>query len=104
MDIFNIPQPQISPSRQEAINLAEKNRVILDTLKKGYMDSFNHFWNNPNATPQNMCNEYGTGAKDIFIKSKTTVDFIKFLDPNWVAPVSPKPITINNDGSVTIHE
>jgi hypothetical protein len=101
MDIFNTPQP-ITSAEQEAINLAEKNRIALDVLKVNYKESFTKLWANENATSQEILDVYGTNAVKLFLASKKTAELIKFLDPTYEAPVTPKEFTINNDGSVTI--
>jgi len=101
MDIFNTPQP-ISSAEQEAINLAEKNRIALDILKTSYEESFKKLWNNENATPQDILAVFGANAVKLFIASKATADFIKSLDPAYQAPITPREFKINQDGSVTI--
>lgn len=103
MDIFETANT-IDLAEQEARNLALKNKTGLDMLKKSLEDSFNALWNNPNATPQEILNVFGTDAYKLFKTSRDTILFIKSIDPEYVYPVSPKQFTINSDGSVTIIE
>lgn len=103
MDIFNT-QTQVNLAEQEARNLSERNRIGLDTLKMSLKQSFFTLWNNPNASPQDILNVFGTNAYKLFQTSRDTIALIKTLDPEWEAPVSPKEFTVNPDGSVTIIE
>lgn len=103
MDIFNITTETNLPL-QEARNLAEKNRIALDMLKSNFKNSFNSLWNNPNATPQEILDMFDTNAYKLFATSRDTIMFIKSIDPEWEAPISPKEFTVNPDGSVTISE
>jgi hypothetical protein len=102
MNIFETPQ--INKAEQEAINLSTKSKVGLDMLKSNYEDSFMTLWANPNATPQEILDLYGTNASQLFVVSRATAMFIKSVDPSWTPPVSPKEFTINEDGTVTIIE
>lgn len=90
MNIFEIPQTDLA--QQEAINLASKNRATLDMLKKQYQDAFNSLWFNPNATPQEILNIFGTNAVKLFMVSKATADFIKSIDPEYTPPTTPKEL------------
>jgi hypothetical protein len=87
-----------------------KDEIIKESLrflngaKRKHMSAFRKFWYNPNATPQEICDKFGTNAKEVFIASKATEDYIKILDETYKAPEVPYEFTINADGTVTIGE
>lgn len=102
MSIF-VPPTQINLPLQEAQNLSTKNMIALDMLKRNYEDAFNCLWHNPNATPQEILDVYGSNAAQLFLVSRDTALFIKSVDPTYEPPVLPKEFTINPDGTVTIN-
>jgi hypothetical protein len=102
MNIFNLNEQ--NTVLQEAKNLADKNRITLDMLKRNVEDAFNTLWHNPNATPQEILDVYGTSAAQLFIACRATFDFIKSVDDTYIEPIPPKSVMIHEDGTVKVNE
>lgn len=100
MNIFNIENQ--NKALQEAKNLADKNRITLDTLKRNVEDAFNTLWHNPNATPQEILDIYGTSAVQLFVVYRKTIDLIKEIEPNYQEKNLPVAFEIKPDGTVKI--
>ena len=101
MDIFNTNNTQTSIDIITA-EIAGLNTKGLDALKSISLSSFNLVWNNPNATPQQIFDGFGTNAYKLFDIAGKTFSFIASIDSTFLPPTPPKAFTINQDGTVTV--
>ena len=60
-------------------------------------------WNNARGlTAQQLFDDYGTAAADLFTFSSSIQAMLAQADPNYTPLVPPYPYTINPDGTVTV--
>jgi hypothetical protein len=96
-----------SEVQQDKAVLVKKRIVDMSTnmfkrMKQEHARIFNMLWNNPKASPQEILDEYGTDAAELFSFSLQIQTMAKAIDPTYVRLVSPYEYTINPDGTVTI--
>jgi hypothetical protein len=63
---------------------------------------FNQLWKNPKASPQEILDEYGTEAAQLFSFSSQLQAMALGINPAYEPLVSPYEFTINSDGTVTV--
>lgn len=107
LDNVNNPQPQIPESVRAAQRLKQITRQTYQQMVSSFNQGAMLFWNNPNgAAPQDIADELGVNAKEIFeLHAKLG---------NLLATVRPDSIqeglgvvgqfTMNNDGTVTVNQ
>lgn len=107
MPIFPDPSPtpeEIAKEQVRELNaLADRTIGLAESFSK---KMFDHFWNNPKATPMQMSAVYGNTAYQLFVKLNIFDQAIKGINPDYVIPTIPEKYTyvINEDGTVTITE
>lgn len=102
-----IPTPESSQqekARLAASRLSEQINYSLESLKSNVQIAWSLFWNSPEVSPQEICDQFGANAYKIFQESAFWQAAIKQRDPSYEALVPPKEFVINNDGTVTITE
>ena len=106
MNIFNTTKELTKAQKLKGFvdSIKQSNKVSLDILKQSHDINFNNIWNNGNFTPQEIFNEFGTDAVQLFQVSAATQEFIKMCDPDYEILVPPVEFTINEDGTVTVTE
>jgi hypothetical protein len=63
----------------------------------------NLVWNNPNATPQQVCDALGTGAANLFALSALLCDLLGGITGTTPNPVPAGwTVTANDDGTITL--
>ena len=93
---------------QQDIVASVKNRIVgmstsmFRRMKQEHARIFNLLWNNSKATPQEILNEYGVDAAELFSFSLQIQTMATSIDPSYVALVPPYKFTINGDGNVTV--
>ena len=103
MNIFTpITQSQDAYVSQAVNTFICHNNASLANLIINAEYSFNLFWNNPSATPQQICDKLGTSAASAFDTSNKVFTLIISLQPSYTPPTAPLAFTINDDGTVTI--
>lgn len=100
---FSRPQ---TPQTPEEISLSLKTQAknVYNNMLNTYSRGLRLFWNNPNATPQQISNALGTDAKELFELHYKLGQLISSVDPLVVASVSSivGQFIMNEDGTVTI--
>jgi hypothetical protein len=102
-----IPEQQLDPNYKTTLasnSLAVQMNGSLENLKQNVAECWRLFWNNPDATPQQICDKFGKDAYKIFQTSSVIQTAIATLDNTFVPFVPPREFTINQDGTVTISE
>ncbi len=95
---------------QQDIVASVKDRIVANStgmfqrMKQEHARIFNMLWNNPKATPQEILDEYGIEAAELFAFSLQIQTMATSIDPGYVALVPPYEYTINGDGTVTVGE
>ena len=99
--------PEITQEEKTKSQVIELNAMVNRTV--GICTSltekmFNLFWKNPNCTPMQMSEMYGTEAVALFVKLATWQAVLQQINPDYVPLVVPAgyEYVINEDGSVTI--
>lgn len=82
--------------------MRERNTNALAFLKTVLELCMNDVWENPDFTPQEVFNGFGTDASQLFTSAQKLIEIITLEDPDYVPPSPTKPYTINEDGTVTI--
>ena len=104
MSIFNeIEQSQDAIVTQAVNAFVQHNNNSLVNLITNAEYSFNLFWSNPSATPQQICDKLGTSAVMAFETANAVFTLIHALQPSYVPPNPPLPYVINPDGTVIIN-
>lgn len=99
MTIYNTSSKtasQVVDEQKDAINGA------YISLKAIYLDIHNSFWNNPDVTPEEVVEAWGTEAAGMFQKSIATETLLATLDPDYTPLEIPYDTVVNPDGTVTI--
>lgn len=102
MSIIKIEKTQEDIAKDIAKKVLGTNLNGLNKLKDAIRSSFSLIWDNPNATPQEILDEFGTNAKELFIASAKTIAFIKSFDEEYEEPKRLYEFTINEDGTVVV--
>lgn len=101
MSIFDNDNDKL---KELVIHLKGINKALYDYIDASHKGGFDLLWNNSNFTAQEILNEFGSDAVQLFILSKAIQQLLKAANPNYVALVPPKEYTINEDGTITIIE
>lgn len=104
MDIFKLQPTDVDRLEELVEEIIRTNARGLQILERNHTQNFNRIWNNPDFTPQEVLDKFGTSAVKLFVASKATQDFIKACNPDYEVLVPPKEFTINKDGTVTVAE
>lgn len=98
---------------QEEFSEAYRSNMLLKRMTKNTYDqmvnAFNHgselFWNNDQATPQEIANELGTDAKEVFELHGKLGTLLSEINPQAIASGLSVvgSFTYNADGTITIN-
>lgn len=93
----------LSPADQ----IRRGNTTALNMLRTTYVRNWALFWENPNATPQQVADDFGTSAAALFAASQATAALLASIDASLVpADMQGVPptytVTFNADGTVAI--
>ena len=75
---------------------------IYRTLKHQHTIAFNKVWDNPNFTPQEIIDAFGSDAASLFSISWSIQQILLAADPNYKLLIPPMNVTLNSDGTVTL--
>lgn len=100
---FSKPQPPQTP-QEIASNLKIQAKNIYNNMLNTYTRGVKLFWDNPNATPQEISNALGTDAKELFELHYKLGQLISSVDPIAIATGATVigQFIMNEDGTVTI--
>lgn len=101
-DFNKNPSPNNPTEISKRLKTQAKN--VYNTMVGMFIRTSKMFWNNPNATPEEIAEALGTDAKKLFELHYKLGQFIAEINPSDIAEVSPLigSFTINEDGTVTV--
>ena len=76
--------------------------AAVNTLQQNLSALMSAFWLNPELTPQQMSDAFGTDAAQLFILMGKAQAFINDVRPGSYIQAPTRPFVINQDGTVTI--
>jgi len=96
--------PQIPAKIRIANRLRNQTRLIFNTISQAFNDGSETFWNNPNASPQEIAEALGADAKEIFELHYKLGQLIGSVKPDSISQGLNLigNFTMNEDGTVTI--
>ena len=71
-------------------------------LQQSMSGAFHSVWANPELTPQECFDAFGTEAKDLLVLLQKSKAFVNDLKAGTFIQSSLKPLTVNADGTVTV--
>lgn len=95
----------IQGSPQKISNqLKTQAQNVYNTMVAVFLRSSKMFWENPNATPQQIAEALGTDAKQLFEVHYKLGQFISSINPSDIEEISSivGNFTVNEDGTVTV--
>ncbi len=96
-----IASMQVNLKRGTEFQMNSQFRSLLSSFKS----SFASVWSNPNLTPQQVMDAFGTDAAQLFVLAGATVTMLNTILPGTLALADympPYSYTVNQDGTVTI--
>lgn len=105
MSILNQPSsPEVDPAVRAANMLRNQTRQTFNMMIQSFNQGAQTFWKNPRATPQEIADQLGADAKEIFELHSKLGSLLATIKPGSVAAVSSVvgSFIINQDGTVTI--
>jgi hypothetical protein len=84
-------------------HIVDVNTSCLINMKNSAKINFELFWFNPEKTPQEICDMFGTDAVKAFQAHSKLQELIYFLDPSWEPLVPPYTYVSNQNGTITIN-
>lgn len=95
----------LSPVQQAALEVRRQSAYLQSAMLTAHQQIYQTVWSNPNATPQEILDEIGTDAADLFIAGSKLVDIVLTQNPAALTEEQylPKQApTLNPDGTVTL--
>ena len=106
MSVFS-PIAEKTRAREVADRIREVSNQTHNLLVNAHKEIFDIFWNSPDVTAKEVCDEFGTDAFKLFEFGSLMIQLILAANPHAIPPelyIPRKPYTINADGSVTVTE
>lgn len=105
MSILNKQNNQPSHEKIAADTIKETSFIINKRLVRVFAEGINTLWNHPHVSPQQVCDELGTDAKEVFELHSALGEFLEANSPNDISEIKSKigSYTLNSDGTVTIN-
>lgn len=96
-----INQNTLTVDQQKSQITASMN-LGFNRLNQTFTKIFQQIWVNPNFTPQQIMDAFGSDAASLFQLSGQVQDLLNTIVPNVNQLTPPNAFTINQDGTVTI--
>lgn len=95
---------QVSPALMAANQLRMTTRQTFNMMAQAFNQGAQTFWKNPRATPQEIADQLGTDAKEIFELHAKLGSLLATIKPDSVVPGLSivGAFTVNQDGTLTI--
>jgi hypothetical protein len=108
MSLISPPQsPELTPSQTAAAQIRQQVQAVWSAMVLGQIDIFRLVWSAPDATPQEVLDELGTDAAQLFQLGAANVATILGIDAAALSDNQWKPpfvVDFNQDGTVTVTE
>lgn len=97
------------PTKDEKIHdtrmlITKISNKLYQRINREHTEIFNYIWNNSDGlTAQEIFDEYGTNAVDLFTFSSNIQQMLSDANENYIALETPYTYTINPDGTVTVN-
>ena len=103
MSIFkSVTKTSAEIAKEQVAAMSQQNDEGLSMLKSSVSSGFLLLWYNDKSTPQDILDQFGTNALELFKMHQSIRAFIRTLDPTYIGLVPPYNFTINQDGTVTV--
>lgn len=104
MSILDNPTPINNHAKIAADQLRMTAFHTFQVMNRAFNEGAKTFWNNPNATPEEISNQLGTDAKEIFQLHYALGQLIGSIKPENISDTLNiiGQFTMNEDGTVTI--
>lgn len=101
---FDFNPMQSNNPDQIANRLKDQAKNVYNTMVSVFIRSSKMFWDNPNASPEEIAQALGTDAKQLFELHYKLGQFIAEVNPSDISEVSSVigNFTINENGTVNI--
>lgn len=95
---------QVNPALMAANQIRATTRQTFNMMVQAFNQGAQTFWKNPRATPQEIADQLGADAKEIFELHSKLGSLLATVKPDSVAEVSSVigSFTVNQDGTITI--
>ena len=105
MSILNRQDNQPSHQKIAADTIKETAFVINKRLLRVFAEGVNTMWSHPHVSAQQVCDELGTDAKEVFELHSALGQFLEANSPDDISGIKSKigSYTVNSDGTVTIN-
>lgn len=102
--MLNIQKTKEEKLKDTVVEIDTDSIAGITNLKNANQRSYDLVWNNPEHTPQEICDFLGNQAYLLFVNSAKSQAFIKDIDSDHVELSIPEgySVQINQDGTVTI--
>lgn len=102
----NNPVPKLTASQQAANSLVSQTRNTFNIMVNAFNNGSNNFWNNPMISPSSIAEALGTNAREVFELHYALGQLIGAVKPESIAKGLSviREFTINDDGTVTVHD
>lgn len=112
MSIITEPTEQPSPAKSIVDSIRDRNTAGIEAVVATFRENFARTWHHAQCSPQQIFDEFGTSARDLFSAAQKTIEYISALAAinglqlsDYLQPVDytpPLPYVINEDGTVTV--
>ena len=86
------------------IDIKNSSINIYNKIETELLNSFRLVWENPDFTPQEIFDQFGSDSYELFVFSRMMQDCMIQINPNYIYLVPPYEYVMNPDGTVTVGE
>lgn len=104
MGILDNKTDSVLELKQDVMHVRKLSQNMYQNISRQLEQSFTIVWNNSKGfTPQEVLDEFGSDAKDLFVYSAQLQQILKVVNPAYEIIEPPYDYTINADGTVTVN-
>jgi len=92
---------KVTAVREQLVDVSTK---LYQRMEKQHTYIFNQIWHNDEVSAQEVFDEYGNDAYQLFAFSQNIQTMLAQANPSYVPLVPPYDYTINPDGTVTVND
>jgi hypothetical protein len=102
VSIYDIPVRTDEEKLRDIKRHIASSAFMIQQINMQHLTAFNNIWNNPDFTPQQVLDSFGTDAARLFSDSSATQTFLAAVLDGYEPLTPTAAYTINNDGTVTV--